>query len=78
MEIDDILGGSLDIIKNPFNKDSLDGIQIYMARNIFTRDFYFKGVVEFRNGNTQGKQTFEGENLVDVFVKVRDFCMNLK
>ena len=49
-----------------------------MGKNIIRGGFPFKECVDFCNGQTQGKQIFEGSNLVDVFIKVRNFCMNLK
>ena len=80
MDIDNLFGEDkeLEVIKDPFTKDSVVGITIYMAKNIIRGGFYFRGCVEFCNGQTQGKQIFEGSNLVDVFIKVRNFCMNLK
>lgn len=80
MDIDNLFGEDkeLDVIKDPFTKDSVVGINIYMGKNIIRGGFPFKECVDFCNGQTQGKQIFEGSNLVDVFIKVRNFCMNLK
>lgn len=68
---------NLNVIKNPFSKDNITGISIVMGKNVFSGGFYFRGDVEFRNGQTQGRQVFNGDNLVDVFIKVKEFCESL-
>lgn len=80
MDVNNLFGETdgLDIVKDPFTKNGVTGITIYMGKHILMGDFYFRGYVDFCNGQTQGKQIFEGSNLVDVFIKVRNFCMSLK
>lgn len=79
MEIESIIGScdSLNIVKDPFNKESIERISIFMGKDLFGKTF-FSGQVEFENGNTKGVQKFNGDNLVDVFVQVKNFCMGLK
>lgn len=77
--MDKIFGRSnIDVIKDPFNKESITGVHIEMEKNFFSGDFDFTGRVYFRNGQTQGLQRFEGDNLGDVFIKVKNFCVNLR
>lgn len=76
-EIDKTFGNLPDCINNPFTKSSIQSIRICMSKGIFG-SIYFNGYVEFKNGNTSGEQKFEGFNLADVFIKVKEFCNNLE
>lgn len=64
-------------INNPFSVEHIVGIHIHYAITVFGTP-YFIGKVEFKNGNTKGEQSFDGKDLVDVFIKVRNFCKNLE
>lgn len=69
----------VNIINNPFIKDCITGIVIrYSKMTFFNKDNHiFTGYVEFSNGNTKGTQEFKGNNLVDVFIQIKDFCEKL-
>lgn len=49
-------------------------------RNPFTVDgeFNIYGSVEFKNGNTEGKQRFRANSLGELFEKIAKFCMSLQ
>lgn len=64
-------------ISNPFTKSSIQSIRISMHKGIFG-NIYFTGVVEFKNNNTKGEQNFDGKDLADVFIQVKNFCEQLK
>lgn len=63
-------------ISNPFTKSSIQSIRISMHKGIFG-NIYFTGVVEFKNNNTLGGQNFDGKDLADVFIQVKNFCEQL-
>lgn len=65
-------------INNPFSVERIVGISINYGITLLGGTPYFRGSVEFKNGNTSAKQDFKGENLVDVFIKIRNFCENLE
>lgn len=64
-------------ISNPFTKNSIQSIRISMYKSVFG-DFYFIGGVEFKNNNTKGEQNFDGKDLSDVFIKIKNFCEQLE
>jgi len=76
----DIFGNSNlpSCIVNPFNVENITSIMIVYGRSLLRGTPYFTGKVEFKKGNTKGEQSFDGKNLVDVFIKVRDFCKELE
>lgn len=41
-------------------------------------NIYFTGVVEFKNNNTKGEQNFDGKDLADVFIQIKNFCEQLE
>lgn len=68
------------IIKNPFNKVSIKSINIYYREDIFSRDGKWSCTanVEFKNGNTEGKQKFEHEDFNTVVLQIKAFIATLK
>lgn len=64
-------------ISNPFTKNSIQSIRISMYKGVFG-NIYFTGIVEFKNNNTKGEQNFDGKNLADVFIQVKNFCEQLE
>lgn len=65
-------------IVNPFDIKNITDIMIIYGRSPLRGIPYFTGKVKFKNGNTNGEQSFDGENLVDVFIKVMNFCKELE
>lgn len=76
-EINKTFGNLPDCINNPFTKSSINSIRIYMTKGIFGT-IYFGGTVGFKNSNTTGEQEFKGENLADIFIKIKAFCEQLE
>lgn len=78
--LDSIFGDKKDvlqIVNNPFNFQNIEEINIHFSKGIFSKKFGAKASVCFKNGDTKGEQTFKGENLADVYVKVYEFCNQL-
>jgi len=67
-------------IKYPFSYENIKGISMSAQRNPFTVDgeFNIYGSVEFKNGNTEGKQRFRANSLGELFEKIAKFCMSLQ
>ncbi len=70
-----VTGTEISVIKDPFKKACVGNI--WMHYNTFLQEGYWEGWVEFKNGNTQGKQatprckTFE--ELVAAMRQILDF-----
>lgn len=77
MDIKDVIGESLpNCINNPFKKECIEGIHIHMIKR-YNNNYKFTGSVEFVNNGTEGVQRFEGKDLAEVFIKIKEFCLNL-
>lgn len=76
MDIKEVIGESLpNCVNNPFKKECIEGIHIHMVKTF--NKYRFIGKVEFVNKGTEGVQKFEGKDLADVFIKIKEFCINL-
>jgi hypothetical protein len=64
------------IIKNPFNSNSITHVRVSSTKGFFDK-WIHSGIVEFKNGNTQAEQKFEGENIDDVLNQIRKFIEQL-
>lgn len=65
-------------VNNPFNCDCIESIHLHANRKMFGGGFRFSGNVNFENGNTEGTQNFEADNLGELYVKIQNFCMTLE
>lgn len=65
-------------VKNPFNCDYIEGIHMHANKQLIGGGFRFTGSVKFENGNTEGTQNFEADNLGELYVKIQNFCMTLE
>ena len=68
---------AVSVIKDPFCSENIESITLRTYRNWFERGFTTSGTVEFKNGNTEGKQQFEASNLSELFMKIYKFCQSL-
>ena len=78
--LDSIFGDKKDvpqIVNNPFNFQNIEGIHIHFSKGTFSGKWYANASVCFKNGDTNGEQTFKGENLAEVYLKVYEFCNQL-
>ena len=63
-------------LSNPFHFDKITSISIRYYKSVFDKEV-FRGEVEFENGLTGGIQHFNGENLLDIYKQIYDFCNKL-
>jgi hypothetical protein len=77
MELPDIATASsqLGILKNPFTQDCIYGLVVNCYKSSF--GWSYMGWVEFKNGDTKGKQEFKGEDVADVLHKIEAFVASL-
>jgi hypothetical protein len=62
--------------KDPFAVDMIERVNISSYR--FMGKIHHTGVVEFKNGNTGGKQDFKGESFADVGRQIQLFIDGLE
>ena len=68
------------IISDPFKVECIESITIWIRKPLFARPgdgFKFEADVEFKRGDTEGKQTIHGIDLIDIYNKLKEFCENL-
>lgn len=74
----EIMGEQLpSIVENPFKKDCITNIRMFAGRSLFDNNWYFRGNVEFRNGNTKGEQKFEKNSFDELYIAIANFCKTL-
>jgi len=66
------------IIKDPFNKDGFDGLNVHVSRKWFSGGWDITGAVYFKNGNTNGEQKFRNQTLDGLLIEMKQFLDNLK
>ena len=66
-------------LNDPFNSDCITDISIRtFKRSWGNTSWCTYGTVEFKKGNTTGKQEFEGKDLVDILKQIHTFVNNLE
>lgn len=66
------------IIANPFDASKVERIHVWISKRLMEDGYHTYGVVEFRNENTEGKQNFNGDNIMDVVQQIYAFLETLK
>jgi len=63
---------------NPFSKKFI--VSLYVSTNLVTlrgkQSWKATGTVDFQEGNTTGRQRFEGDSFDDVVFKIKNFIDN--
>lgn len=65
------------ILNNPFSKNMVTNVSVNYRKGRFSGKWSATGWVEFKNGKTEGRQDFEGENFDDVATQIREFIKTL-
>lgn len=66
------------VIKDPFSKINIEGISVFYSKSCFyPYKMEARGYVDFKNGQTEGKQKFEGETFDEVVLKIKSMMENL-
>ena len=66
--------------KDPFKSDKIEKIWISIRRGFFSdsRDkIEYSASIEFKNGNTEGKQNVEADNFPTLIYKIQEFIKSL-
>lgn len=70
---------ALSEIKDPFLKDKIICLLINVSKGIFSPYAWrFSASVEFKNGDTEGKQNFNASSFDELIVKVKAFLETMK
>jgi hypothetical protein len=62
---------------DPFKVDKIQSIHIFLNRSIFTDKVEVISTIEFRNGNTTGKQNFDTETIEEGIKQMQEFLNQL-
>lgn len=67
----------ISLVQDPFDMRYIQSIYISATKKVFSNGMSYMANLEFRRGDTTARQRIEGTDLVDVFIKVHDFCNSL-
>ena len=65
------------IIQDPFTKNKITSVMIY-GFSSWDNKWDYSGTVEFKNGDTRGKQEIKGSSMDDVYLKTANFIKSLE
>ena len=65
------------IVNNPFNANSITSVMLHSRKSLFSDKWIHSGNVDFENGRTKGEQKFEGKDIDDVLIQIREFIKEL-
>lgn len=69
---------SLSIFSDPFKKDNVDSVFFHIYKDLFDRSkIVHSATVEFKSGNTKGKQIITADGLQPLIKKTEDFIQSL-
>ena len=69
--------GTLTDFKDPFSKDKVSGITIFIRKGLFDSALVHEAYVDFKNGNTSGRQEFKASSFADLVNQVDLFIEDL-
>jgi hypothetical protein len=67
-----------DCLKNPFSTESIVSVSMLGYKSSFGNEFRYSGWVEFKNGNTYGKQEFKASSFGELYMMIYKFCEQLE
>ena len=77
----DLLGknkGTLTDFKDPFSKNKIDRINIFIYKSLFDdTKLVHSATVKFKDGNTSGAQEFQANSFAELINKIDSFIENL-
>lgn len=69
---------ALSVLKDPFITDKMEAFRINCFQGWgLNRHWNYTGTIEFKNGDTDGKQSFKGGSLAEVITKMQAFVDQL-
>lgn len=70
---------NISVLKDPFKKNKIIRVSVNFSENEFREgNWKARGYVDFKNGNTQGQQKFEGETFENVVLQIKTFIDNIE
>jgi len=71
----DLLAGfgneKMSVVKDPFSKKNVNAIFIHFTKSFFDEKWTASGSIKFKNGDTEGKQEFEGKSIDEIILKMK-------
>jgi hypothetical protein len=66
------------VINNPFSMENITGVSMHATPKLWEEGkFDFWGYVEFKKGDTIGKQRFDAKSLGELYKDIYNFCEEL-
>ncbi|HTJ52589.1 MAG TPA: hypothetical protein VL443_24205 [Cyclobacteriaceae bacterium] len=65
------------VIKDPFNKNKIEMVAIYLMKSMFDDKYNASGKIKFKNGNTVGEQEFTGKSIDDIIIQMKAVLKDL-
>lgn len=72
------LGAKPSIVVNPFVPTCVDSIMLRCSKSWLNGEYRTYAKIEFKNGNTDGCQTIQADNLQEALIKTYEFLESLK
>ena len=76
-EVTNIFSTGLDILKDPFSSKNITDVDLHWINRSYNGKPYIYASVEFKNGNTSGKQKLEADSMNELIQKVDAFVKGL-
>lgn len=73
----DLKDSAASVINDPFNKSCMIAFSTWCSTDLFTGDWNYIGKVKFKNGDTAGEQSFKGDSLKSLLIKMQAFIETL-
>jgi hypothetical protein len=64
-------------LQDPFSKNCVVRVYVSYSMGRLSGEWSANGSVEFKNGNTNGEQTFDGKSFDEVVSKIKSFIETL-
>jgi len=67
----------INTFSNPFQSGKVDGITIFITRELFTEGIKYWAQIKFKNGNSAGTQKIEAEDFCSLVQRIEQFIKSL-
>lgn len=73
----DLKDSAASVLNDPFSKNNMIGLSTYCSVG-YNGEWSYRGTVNFKNGDTEGEQSFKGESLSGLLTKMQAFVETLE
>lgn len=73
----DLKDSAASVLNDPFSKNCMVGLSTYCSVG-YNGQWSYRGSVKFKNGDTEGEQSFKADSLNGLLVKMQAFVETLE